>query len=180
MAIFSFGETVPGFGFKVMNERVIRGISGIGFLMGMIAFIHAFILSHYGVLPLVSGILLFHFLTAVLINPNFSPITLLARLFVRKQTPIYIGAVQKRFAWSLGVALTATIFILGMLLYTSGDIKYFQPACSLCIICMLLMFLETAFGICVGCKLYFLAIRLKLIKKPEIMPNCMGDVCEVK
>lgn len=180
MAFFSFGTEVPGYGFKVLNEREVRGISGIMFLMGIFAFIHTFILSHYGVLPIVSGIMLFHFSISVLVNPNFSPITLLAKLFVRKQTPIYIGAVQKRFAWSLGIALTLTIFIFANLLNSTNDQAYFQPACSLCIICMLLMFLETAFGICVGCKLYFLAIRLKLIKKPEIMPNCMGDVCEIK
>ncbi len=179
MAIFSFGETVQGYGFKVMNEREIRGISGIMLMLGIFGFIQAFILQHYQVLPYVSGIMLFHFSISVLVNPNFSPITLLAKLFVRKQSPIYIGAVQKRFAWTLGIILSLTIFIFSLLLYQTGDTSYFGPACMLCIVCMLLMFLETAFAICVGCELYFMAIRLKLLKAPEVRPNCMGDSCEI-
>lgn len=179
MTIFSFGETVPGYEYRVMNEREIRGISGIMLLMGFIAFIQVFILKHYGVLPIVSGIMLFHFTVSVLVNPIFSPITLLSKLFVRKQMPIYIGAVQKRFAWSLGALLSLVIFSFSLLLSKTGDLSYFQPACLLCLICLLLMFLETAFGICIGCKLYSLAIWLKLIKKPEVRPNCMGDACRV-
>lgn len=179
MSFISFGASIPGFPFKVLNEREVRGISGILLLLGFIAFIHTFILSNYGVLPVISGILLFHFSVSVLINPNFSPITQLARWMVRKQDPIYIGAVQKQFAWTLGMFLTLTIFIFANLLNTTGDIRYFQPACFLCVICLLLMFLETAFGICVGCKLYFFAIRIKLLKKPAVMPNCMGNACEI-
>jgi len=43
----------------------------------------------------------------------------------------------------------------------------------------MLLFLETSFGICVGCKLYYVAIGLKLLKKPIEKPNCMGDACAV-
>ncbi len=179
MALFSFGETIDGFEYKVLNEREVRGISGILFLLGIIAFIQAFILKNYAVLPYISGIMLSHFLISVLINPNISPVSLFAKLFIRKQTPIYIGAVQKRFAWSLGSILSLTIFIYSLLLYKTGDISYFQPVCILCLVCLLLMFLETAFAICVGCKLYFLAIRIKLIKAPEVTPNCMGDSCSI-
>jgi hypothetical protein len=45
---------------------------------------------------------------------------------------------------------------------------------------MILMYLETAFGICVGCKLYAYAIRLKIIPKPKEKPNCMGDSCAIE
>jgi len=44
---------------------------------------------------------------------------------------------------------------------------------------LVLLYLETAFGICVGCKLYFLSIKMKLLKEPKEKPNCMGDACEV-
>ena len=97
-------------------------------------------------------------------------------LFVRKQAPVYIGAIQKRFAWSLGLALAATIFTLSIFLQT--DVSYFEPVCLLCLVCLVLLFFEVAFGICIGCKLYYLAIFLKLLKKPVEKPNCMGDACE--
>ncbi len=179
MSFLSFGKVVEGYEYKVLNEREVRGISGILFLLGIIAFIQAFILRNFAVLPYISGIMVYHFLISVLVNPNLSPVTLLSKLFVRKQTPIYIGAVQKRFAWSLGSILSLTIFIFSSLLYVTGDVSYFQPVCMLCLVCLLLMFLETAFAICVGCKLYFLAVRVKLIKAPEVMPNCMGDSCSI-
>lgn len=55
--------------------------------------------------------------------------------------------------------------------------NYFEQVCMLCIICLMLMYLETAFGICVGCKLYQAAVAIKLLPKPKEKPNCMGDSC---
>lgn len=179
MKIFSFGETVADYSFKVMNEREVRAISGIMLLIGAIASINGFIFSRYYVLPYITGTLFYHFLISVLVNPKLSPITWLAKFMVRKQTPIYIGAVQKRFAWSLGAGLSGVIFTLSIFLNLTNDLSYFNPACMLCLICLLLMYLETAFAICVGCKLYFMAIRIKLINKPEVSPNCMGDSCKI-
>ena len=176
MSIVSFGKYVDGINYKVLNERQARGSSGIMFLFGLAALINGFS-GNYSVIPYISGFLLFSFLVAVFINPKYSPTMLLASVFVRKQTPLYIGAVQKRFAWSLGIALSASIFVLSIFLLT--DATYFEPLCRLCIICLVLLYLETAFGICVGCKLYFLSIKMKLLKEPIEKPNCMGDACEV-
>jgi len=177
MEIFSFGEYKNGSSFKVLNERVVRGSSGIMLLLGFIAFANAFILKNYYVVPYISGFLALNFLISILINPKFAPINFVSWLFVRKQTPLYIGAIQKRFAWSLGSILTTFIFILSFFLLK--DESYFEPVCMLCVICILLLFLETAFGICIGCKLYHLSLRLKLIPKPQEKPNCMGDSCAV-
>jgi len=178
MAIFSFGEYIEGRSFKVMDERVVRANSGVMFLLGMIAFINGFILQQYEVIPWISGFLMLSFAIAVFINPNFSPTILIARLFTFKQSPLPIGAVQKRFAWSLGLGLTIVVFILS--LYLLNDVSYFDPVCLLCIVCLILLYLETAFGICVGCKLYYLSIRMKLLPKPVENPNCMGDACDCK
>ena len=177
MSIVSFGKYEEGINYKVLNERQVRASAGIMFLIGLMASINGLILKNYSVIPYLSGFLLFSFSIAVLINPRYSPTMMLGYIFVRKQTPLYIGAVQKRFAWSLGMAMSAAIFVLSIFLLT--DATYFEPLCQLCIICLILLYLETAFGICVGCKLYFLAIRLKLMKKPTVRPNCMGDACEV-
>jgi hypothetical protein len=147
------------------------------FLLGLMASVNGLILKNYSVIPYISGFLLFSFAVAIFINPRYSPTMILGSVFVRKQTPLYIGAVQKRFAWSLGLALSFAIFVLSIFLLT--DVSYFTPLCRLCILCLILLYLETAFGICVGCKLYFLSIKMKLLKKPAVRPNCMGDACEV-
>ncbi|TLX78261.1 DUF4395 domain-containing protein [Labilibacter sediminis] len=178
MSAFSFGEYISGRGYKVVNERVMRGASGIMLLLGLIAFVNGFILENYIVIPYISGFLAINFLMGILINPKYSPIRFTAWLLVRKQSPLYIGAVQKRFAWSLGFTLTMVVFVLSFFLLE--DVSYFEPVCMLCLICILFLYLETAFGICIGCKIYHLCIKMKIMKTPAEKPNCMGDVCETK
>jgi len=176
--IFSFGEYIEGKNFKIIDERRMRASAGIMFLLALIAFIYGFILQQYIIIPYVAGILMLNFIIGIFINPKFSPTVFIGYLFVRKQSPLPIGAIQKKFAWSLGLALSTAIFILSF--YLLNDVSYFEPVCMLCLICLLFLYLETAFGICVGCKLYFLAIRLKLLKKPLERPNCMGNACYVE
>jgi len=177
MSIISFGEYSEGRGYKTLNERAMRASAGIMFLLGIIAFINGFILQNYIVLPYISGFLMLNFIIGIFINPKFSPTLFLGRLIVRKQSPLPIGAIQKKFAWSLGLVLAGVIFGLSLMLLS--DVSFFDPVCMLCLICLFLLFIETAFGICGGCQIYFLAIRLKLFKEPVEKPNCMGNACEV-
>jgi hypothetical protein len=175
MSVFSFGEFSGETGYRVLDERVMRGSAGLMLLVGIVAFINGFIVKNYAVLPYLSAFLVLNFAIGIFVNPKFSPTVFLARLLVFRQSPLPIGAIQKKFAWSLGLTLTAAIFSLSLLLV--GDASWFEPVCTLCLVCLLFLFLETAFGICVGCQLYFLAIRLKLIRQPVVRPNCMGDRC---
>lgn len=177
MAFLSFGEYKDDLGYKVVDERVWRGSAGIMLLLGTVASINGFILNKYEIIPYISGFLVINFFIGVFINPKFSPTALLSRMVTYNQSPLWIGAVQKKFAWSLGLALSITIFILSLQLV--NDVSYFGPVCILCLLCLLLLYLESVFGICVGCQIYHLAIRSKIIKAPEVKPNCMGDSCEV-
>ena len=176
MSLISFGEYIEGTNYKVLDERIVRGSAGVMFLLGIVAFINGFILNNYIVIPYVSGILALSFMIAVFINPKFSPTVFIATLMVSKQSRLPIGAIQKRFAWSLGLILSSAIFVLSLFLLQ--DESYFDLVCLLCLVCLALLFLETAFGICIGCKLYHLSVRLKLIAPPKENPNCMGDACE--
>lgn len=176
MSLFSFGEYIDDKSFKVVNERVVKGSGALMFLIGMIAFINGFVIKNYVVLPYLSGFMALNFAIGIFINPKFSPTILVARLFTRKQKPLWVGAIQKKFAWSLGFILSSTIFVLSLLLVS--DASYFELVCQLCLICLLLIFLEMGFGICIGCKLYFAALRFKLLPRPKENPNCSGDSCE--
>lgn len=177
MSVISFGEYIENRSFKVLDERSMRASAGIMFLFGLVASINGFILQNFTIIPYLAGFLVFNFMIGIFINPKFTPTVLIANLFIRKQSPLPIGAVQKKFAWSLGLALSSSIFVLSIL--TLKDASFFEPVCFLCIICLILLYLETAFGICVGCKIYFFAIKIKLLPKPIEKPNCMGDSCEV-
>jgi len=178
MSLFSYGEYIDDKSFKVVNERVLRGSGAIMFLIGMIAFINGFILKNYAILPYFAGFMVLNFAIGVLINPKLSPTIIIAKLLTRKQSPIWIGAIQKKFAWSLGLALSSAIFIISLLLV--NDVSYFSTVCLLCLLCLTLIFLEMGFGVCIGCKLYFGALRLKLLPRPKDNPNCTGDSCDFK
>jgi hypothetical protein len=91
---------------------------------------------------------------------------ILGRLIVRNQVPEYVGARQKKFAWIIGVALASVMFALVNVLNTYSPISGI-----LCLVCLVFLFCESAFGICIGCKLYALVAR----EKPEY---CPGEVCE--
>lgn len=177
MSKISFGEYINGRNYKVLDERQLRASAGIMLLLATIAFINGFILNKYAIIPYISGFLLLNFIIGIFINPKYSPTMLIAKQFVYKQSPLPIGAIQKKFAWGLGLILSTIIF--GLSLFLINDITYFNAVCLLCLICLALLYLETAFGICVGCKFYDLAITMKLLKKPTEKPNCMGDACEM-
>ena len=180
MPFRSFGEFQEGTHYKVLDERTMRASAGIMLALAMIAFSNGFLLQRYHIIPYIAGFLVFNFLIGLLINPKFSPTVLIGGYIVRKQSPLPIGAIQKKFAWGIGLVLSTAILVLSILL--QGDLYYFDIVCQLCIVCILVLFLETAFGICMGCELYFLALQLKLLPKPKKgeEPNCMGDSCEIE
>jgi len=135
MAIVSFGEYIEGKNFKVVDERRMRASAGIMLLLGIIASINGFILQRFAIIPYIAGFLALNFIIGIFINPKYSPTILIAKLFVRKQSSLPIGAVQKKFAWSLGLALSVTIFGLSILL--QKDASFFEPVCFLCMICLI-------------------------------------------
>jgi hypothetical protein len=175
MPLLGFGEHDETLGYRTLDEREVRGSSGLTLAVGLVAVINGFVLQRYDVLPWLTGFLALNFLVAVSLGPKLSPTFALARLLTWRQTPLPIGAIQKRFAWTLGFLMTASAFGLSLLLLQ--DPSWFEPVCLLCIVCLLLLFLETAFGICVGCYLYRGLVRVGIFPRPAVKPNCMGDAC---
>src|SRR6185436_1916909 len=108
------------------------------------------------------------FIIRVFVNPKFSPTLIMGRLIVSNQTPEYVGAPQKKFAWIIGVTLSASMFILMVILNSYSIITG-----GICYICLSFLFFESAFGICLGCKFYPLFFK-------EKVPLCSGEVCEVR
>jgi len=108
------------------------------------------------------------FIIRVFVSPRFSPTLIFARLIVRNQTPEYVGAAQKKFAWIIGVTLSAIMFFHLVI------INAFSPITGLiCLACLTFLFFESAFGICLGCKFYPLFFKDKA-------QYCPGEVCDIK
>ena len=164
--LIQFGETVEGYDIRVLNEREIRAAAGILFLATFISLM--FILFKNNFLPIKYVITFFlaDFIIRVFINPKFSPTLIIGRLIVGNQVPEYVGAQQKKFAWIIGIVLSATMFIFMVI------VNSYSPVTGIiCLICLAFLFFESAFGICLGCKFYPLFFK----EKAQL---CPGEVCD--
>ncbi|MDD2451807.1 MAG: DUF4395 domain-containing protein [Sulfurovum sp.] len=163
-----FGESVQGYDLPVLNEREARAGAGILFLFAMISFLNAYLTHRFLFTQIFVTVFMVDFFIRIFINPKFSPSLILGRLFVRHQSPEYVGAVQKRFAWSIGFILSVIMFVIVVLFELMTPVKI-----AICILCLAFLFSESAFGICIGCTLYHWIYR----KSPLY---CPGNVCEIK
>ena len=166
--IFYFGEKIKEFDVRVLNEREVRASAGILFCFAMIAFMNAWLIGNFNILKIFIITFLIDFFIRIFINPKYSPSIILGRIMVRNQKPEYVGAPQKRFAWGIGFILAITMFFIVVVNNILGPINLF-----ICLACLILLFFETAFGICIGCIVYnlFNKERAKL---------CPGGICEIK
>ncbi len=166
--LFRFGEDVPGYEIPVLNEREIRAAAGILFVWAFTAVLAAIMKGSFLLLKYFILAFLVDFLIRVLINPKYAPTLIIGRLIVRRQTPEYVGAAQKKFAWVIGLALVLTMLVLVVFLNTYSPISGI-----ICLICLVFLLFESAFGICLGCLFYgwFYGKKAKY---------CPGEVCEIK
>ena len=166
--IIQFGEDVEGNKIRVLNEREIRAAAGILFLLMFTAILLVILKSDFTLLKYAIVIFLTDIVIRVLINPRFAPTLILGRLIVRNQVPEYVGAQQKKFAWKIGILLGVIMLILQVI------VNAYSPITGIiCFICLIFLFFESAFGICLGCKFYPLFHK----EKPQL---CPGEVCDVK
>jgi Domain of unknown function (DUF4395) len=168
MALMSeWGESVEGFPVRVLNERAVRAAAGLLLLGAMVSFMNAMLLGNFQ--PTRWFVLMFVLDMAirVFIHPLYAPSMIAGGWVVRHQTPDWSGAPQKRFAWALGLVLGLSMAWLMVFNRVMGPINM-----VVCGTCLTLMFFETAFGICLGCKMYNLL-------SPHKAQLCPGGVCEV-
>ncbi len=163
---FQFGETVAGYPVRVVNERTVRAAAGLLFFPAVVSFMNALLTANYQPTRLFVIVFLID-MSLRMLNPRWAPSMIVGGWIVRHQAPEWVGAPQKRFAWGLGLLLGVAM------LYLMVFNRYMGPVNMLvCASCLTLMFFETAFGICLGCKLY------NLFNKEQAQ-LCPGGVCEV-
>lgn len=166
--IIKFGEDVEGYNIPVLNEREIRAAAGILFLATFTSLMFILFKENFVPIKYVLTFFLMDFMIRVLVNPQFSPTLIVARLIVGNQTPEYVGAAPKKFAWIIGVGLSATMF------YSFNVVNAYGPLTGIiCLICLIFLFFESAFGICLGCMFYPLIFKVKA-------QYCPGEICDKK
>ena len=163
-----FGEDVPGYEIRVLNEREIRAAAGILFLATFLSLMLIIFKNNFLPIKYVITLFLTDFAIRIFVSPRFSPTLIIGRLIVNRQTPEYVGARQKRFAWIVGLFLSATMFVFMVL------VNSYSPITGIiCLLCLIFLFFESAFGICLACKFYSLLFKQKV-------QYCPGEVCSTK
>ncbi|MCA0251998.1 MAG: DUF4395 domain-containing protein [Actinobacteria bacterium] len=161
------GGFVPGYQVPVINERAVRVAAGILFLAGGTALVLAVVEQSVRPLQPFGMFFVIDMFARVLAGDRWSPTLALGRLIVRRQRPEWVGAAQKEYAWWLGLGLALTS-CLTMGLFAVP----LWVTLVLCGSCLTLLFLEAAFGICVGC-----ALQARFGRRPPMY--CPGGSCEV-
>ena len=164
----NYGEKVPGYEIPVLNEREARAAAGILLLPAVSSFFISYLTHDFRFTKVFVTVFMIDFFIRIFIAPKYAPSMILGSLFVRNQTPEYVGALQKRFAWSLGFVLSVVMFLLIVVFEIMTPVKII-----ICLLCILLLFSETAFGICLGCLFY----RKISNSQPQY---CPGNSCSVK
>ncbi len=163
-----FGEQVKGYSIPVLNEREIRASAGILFVFMFISLMLIIFKNNFVMIKYMIIAFLIDMIIRVFISPRYSPTLIIGRLIVSRQNPEYVGAAQKKFAWMIGIALATMMFFLMVVVNSYSVISGLT-----CLICLIFLFFESAFGICIGCVFY------KLFYK-EKAQYCPGEICDVK
>jgi hypothetical protein len=165
--IIGFGENIEPYPIAVLNERAVRASAGILLVGALISFMNAWLKGNFQPTRVFVLAFLLDFTIRLFVNPKYSPSFMLGQWIVRRQIPEYVGAPQKRFAWAIGFTLA---LVMAYLVVIKGVVG---PANILvCGACLILMFFETSFGICIGCKVYNAFNK----EKAQL---CPGGVCGV-
>lgn len=164
-SFFAFGQQRPEYAVPVLNERAVRAAAGLLFLLAMIAFMNAWLTGNFAPTRVIVVAFLIDFGLRLLVNPRYAPSLVIGQWLVRHQQPEWTGAPQKRFAWSIGFLLALTMLYLVVIQGVVGPVNLL-----VCGLCLLMLFFETAFGICIGCWLYNRW-------RPEQAQLCPGNTC---
>lgn len=190
----AYGRIIPGLTidgvpapYGVVNEREIRAAAGLMFAVGLIALLSVYYDRNVQLAFWVVLAFWVDFVLKVAIGPEWSYIGRVAGLLVRRQRPEYVGAIQKRFAWSIGLVLSSIVlFFLARIVLnpacTDAGVAGTSPCLIpmiLCGTCLVFMWLESAAGICVGCNIYAWLTKKGFVQRPEYAPACPGGVCSV-
>lgn len=95
----------------------------------------------------------------------------LARLMTGHQPPEWVSAKPKRFAWTLGLVMAGAMTVI-----TNLGIRGYLPR-TICVICLTLMWMESALGLCLGCKLYGVLVARGRIGADPAIEICADGAC---
>jgi hypothetical protein len=144
-----------------VNEKAARTVAAVVAVTSVVALITGW---HWLLFPLAYG-----FVARALCGPRFSPLGLFATRVAapRLGAPKLVAGPPKRFAQSIGAVLTLVglaAAVMGVRELSTGVLLIMASFASL----------ESAFGLCVGCKLFSLLMYVGLV--PERTCAACNDI----
>src|SRR5262249_48258193 len=128
--------------------------------------------KQYAPLQVAASLFFLEFLMRVTVGIRYSPMGLLAHAMTRGRSPEWVSAKPKRFAWTLGLGMA-----LAMTVITNVGIRGPLPR-AIGLICRTLMWLESALGVCLGCKTHGLLVRQGWVRNGSALELCADGTCE--
>lgn len=155
----------------VVNENAVRAAAGLTLVVAAVAFSIAFFDGNFIPLQVASCLLFIEFLLRTTAGLRYSPVGSVALWMTRRRPPEWVSLKPKLFAWRLGLTLSFSMVII-----TNSGIRGPLPR-TICIICMVLMWMESALGLCLGCVIYARLVRSGRIAKDPEIERCADGVC---
>jgi hypothetical protein len=90
----------------MVDENRVRACAGTTMALGAVAFAYAYFRQVYWPLQAVSALFAVDFLIRVTAGLRYSPAGALAGPLTRRHRPEWVSAAPKRFAWTLGLAMS--------------------------------------------------------------------------
>ena len=158
----------------VFNENEVRAAAGLTLALGAVAFVYAYFAKVYGPIQSVTTLFFVEFLIRITFGLKYSPMGIIARKLTARQTPLWVSAKPKQFAWTIGVFMS-----LAMMIITNSGIRGPLPL-TICLICLTLMWLEAVLGLCLGCEIHRLLVRRGWAERDEAYEICANGACVVE
>ena len=157
----------------VFNENEVQAAAGLTMVVGAVAFAYAYFTHYYIPLQAAATFFFVEFLIRLTFGLRLSPVGIVARGLTYRRPPNWVSAKPKRFAWTLGLAMT-----LAMTVITNSGIRGYLPR-TICLICLTLMWLEAVLGLCVGCELYGILVRRGWRHEDPAFEICANGACDL-
>ncbi len=175
----SFGERIPGLELDgravrgaVFNEQQVRAAAGLTLALAVAAFVPAAMAQRYAPIQAVTVFFALEFALRGAFGLRGSPVGWLAGRLVARQAPLWVSARPKRFAWTLGLVMA-----LAMAAITNVGVRGALPL-TICVVCITLMWLETALGLCLGCEIYRQLVRRGWWSVDDAFEVCSHGACQ--
>ena len=85
---------------------------GLTLVLGAVAFVYAYFAKLYVPIQVVTTFFFVEFLVRVTVGIQYSPLGVVARWMTQRQAPDWASAKPKRFAWTLGLAMSFAMMVI--------------------------------------------------------------------